>query len=130
MIVSVPKETFPGERRVALVPAMVPPLTRAGLEVRIESGAGESAGYLDEHYAAKGATVTASLDELFAADVILQVRTAGANPQAGVTTVERLREGHTVIGLADPLGRPEAARRVVERGAALFALEQLPRITR
>jgi NAD(P) transhydrogenase subunit alpha len=130
MIVAVPKETFPGERRVALVPAMIPPLVKAGLEVRIEAGAGQSAGYPDEQYADKGAAVTDSADEIFAADCLLMVRTAGANPEAGAATIDRLRQGQYLIGMADPLGQPEVAQRVAERGASLLALELLPRITR
>ena len=130
MIVAVPRESFPGERRVALVPAMIPPLVKAGLEVRIEAGAGLQAGYPDEQYADKGATVTDSADEIYAADCLLLVRTAGANPEAGEATIERLREGQYLIGMADPLGQPEVAQKVAERGASLFALELLPRITR
>jgi len=130
MIVAVPRESFPGERRVALVPAMIPPLVKAGLEVRIEAGAGLQAGYPDEQYADKGATVTDSADEIYAADCLLLVRTAGANPEVGEATVERLREGQYLIGMADPLGQPEVAQKVAERGASLFALELLPRITR
>jgi len=130
MIVAVPKETFPGERRVALVPAVVPSLIKAGLEVRIEAGAGLAAGYPDEQYTAKGAQVVSSPEEIRQADILLQVRAAGANPDAGADAIDQLREGQIVIAMADPLGTPEPARRMAERGAVLFALELLPRITR
>jgi NAD(P) transhydrogenase subunit alpha len=129
MIVGVPKETFPGESRVALVPAGLPALTKAGLEVRIEQGAGRAAGHPDREYSGKGATVT-SRDEVFAADVILQVRAAGAAPQSGDADLARLRSGQVVIAMADPLGEPAAADRWALSGATLFALELLPRITR
>ncbi|MGA2064304.1 MAG: Re/Si-specific NAD(P)(+) transhydrogenase subunit alpha [Thermoguttaceae bacterium] len=130
MIIGVPQETFPGERRVALVPALVPLLTKAGLEVRVQSGAGLSAGFPDGQYADKGAKVAPSRDEVFAADIVLQVRAAGANPQAGKADLPRLHRDQTVIGLCDPLGEPQAIQEVAARGVNLFALELLPRITR
>ena len=74
MIIGVPRESFPGERRVALVPAVVPNLAKAGLEVVVEAGAGVEAGYPDAEYVNKGAKVVASRGDVFsAADVIVQV---------------------------------------------------------
>jgi len=130
MIVAVPNESFPGERRVALIPAAIGSLTKAGLEVVVESGAGLEAGFTDEAYTKAGARVAADRAEVFAAAVLLHVRTAGANPEAGRADLERLRPGQVLIGMADPLGSPQAAQEVAERGATLFALEMLPRITR
>jgi NAD(P) transhydrogenase subunit alpha len=130
MIIGVPQETFPGERRVALVPAIVPALTKAGLEVRVQSGAGLSAGFPDGQYADKGAKIAPTREEVFAADVVLQVRAAGANPQAGKADLPGLRQGQVVIGLCDPLSEPKAIEEVAARGVTLFALELLPRITR
>jgi proton-translocating NAD(P)+ transhydrogenase subunit alpha len=130
MIIAVPKETFPGERRVALVPASVPPLTKAGLEVHIETGAGAEAGFPDQEYAEAGARIVASRDEAFAADVVLQVRTLGANPEAGKADLSRMRKDQVVVGHADPLGNAAAAQDIAATGARLFALELIPRITR
>jgi NAD(P) transhydrogenase subunit alpha len=130
MKVAVAKETFPGETRVALIPATVPSLTKAGLEVGVESQAGLAAGYPDEQFAEKGATILDSRDEVFAADVVLHVRTAGANPEAFRDDVPRTRAGQVLIGLADPLGQPQVTAEFAETGASLFALELLPRITR
>jgi len=130
MIVAVPKESFPGERRVALIPPAVASLAKVGLEVVVESGAGLEAGFTDEAYTKAGARVVADRAEVFAAEVLLQVRTAGANPEAGRAELEQLRPGQVLIGTADPLGSPQAAQDVAERGATLFALEMLPRITR
>jgi len=130
MIIAVPKETFPGERRVALVPSSVPPLTKAGLEVHVESGAGAEAGFPDQEYADAGAKVVASRDEAFQADIVLQVRTLGANPDAGRDDLSRMREGQVVVGHADPLGNASAAQDIAATGARLFALELIPRITR
>ncbi|HJN45940.1 MAG: Re/Si-specific NAD(P)(+) transhydrogenase subunit alpha [Vicinamibacterales bacterium] len=131
MIVGVPTETFPGERRVATIPAVVPALTKAGLDVLIEPGAGESAGFLDAAYTDKGARIAAGRARLFAdADVILQVRSLGANPVNGRDDLELLRPDQTVIGFSEPLGEPQAARDLAARGATAFSMELIPRITR
>ncbi len=130
MIVAVTRETFPGENRVALTAAMVPTLIAAGLEVWVESSAGAAAGFPDESYTDAGAKVVADRRELFAADVILQVRAAGANPNAGRADFARFRPGQIVIGICDPLGTPGPAREMADHGATLFALEMVPRITR
>ena len=130
MIVGIPLETFPGETRVALIPASIPALAKAGIEVHVQSGAGQAAGFPDSHYVEKGAKIAASRDEVFAADVVLQVRAAGANPQAGKADLPKLSAGKIVIGLCDPLGQPQANREFAATGATLFGLELLPRITR
>ncbi len=129
MIVAAATETFPGERRVALVPASVATLTKAGWEVRIESGAGERAGFADAQYADKGAQLV-SRDEAFSADCLLQVRTLGANPAAGQDDMCRYTSGQIVIGLCDPLGAPQQSKLLAEKGVTLFALELVPRISR
>jgi NAD(P) transhydrogenase subunit alpha len=129
MIVAAVKETYPGERRVALVPASVGPLVKAGWEVRIEHDAGLAAGFPDERYTDKGATIV-SRDEALAADCLLQVRTAGANIEAGESDLGKLHAGQVVIGLCDPLGMPGHARAMAERGVTLLSLELVPRITR
>ena len=130
MQVAVLKETCPGERRVALVPADVPKLAKAGIEVLIEPGAGEATGIADATYAAKGAKVAASRDAAFAADAIAQVRCLGANRVIGRNDLPRLRAGQIVIGMCDPLGEPQAVADVAATGATLFALELIPRTTR
>ena len=130
MLVSVLKETFPGERRVALVPASISALTKAGIHVVVESDAGLAAGFTDDQYTEKGAKVTGDREELFHADVVLQVRSLGANQEAGRTDLEHLGEDQVVIGMCDPLGAAEAARDLAATGASVFALELIPRITR
>ncbi|MBK9302894.1 MAG: Re/Si-specific NAD(P)(+) transhydrogenase subunit alpha [bacterium] len=130
MIVGVPRETAARERRVALVPAAVQALVKAGLEVVVERGAGEASGYPDADYAAKGARLAAR-DEVFAAaDVLVQVRGPGAAPDGGAADLARCRSGQTLIGMHDPLGDPGAVARLAERGVTAFALELVPRITR
>jgi NAD(P) transhydrogenase subunit alpha len=131
MIASVPKETYPSERRVALVPAGVTELAKHDCQVKIESGAGIAAGFSDDAYREKGAEVVGDRGALFeTADLLLMVRTPGANPAEGQADLDRLSERHTLVGTADPLGNPHVAQQLAERGAALFALEMLPRITR
>ena len=131
MIVGVPTETYPGERRVATIPAVVPALTKAGLDVLVETGAGDAAGFLDAAYIAKGARIATDRQQVFAdADVVLQVRSLGANPVAGRADLERLRPGQTVIGFSEPLGEPGAAGELAARGVSAFSMELIPRISR
>jgi proton-translocating NAD(P)+ transhydrogenase subunit alpha len=131
MIIGVPKETYPGERRVALVPGALPALTKAGLEVLIEAGAGKEAGYPDAAYQEKKAKIAPDRAGIFsAADVILQVRGFGANPEAGRADLDIMKRDQTLIGFYDPLNSPAAAKELAGRGVMVFALELLPRITR
>lgn len=131
MIVGVPRETFPGERRVALIPGALAPLRKVGAEVLVESGAGDGAGFPDSEFADKGARIAASRQELFAAaDVVLQVRCLGANPEAGRADLALLRPGQTLIGFWEPLAAPELVAAAAAAGVTAFAMELMPRITR
>jgi NAD(P) transhydrogenase subunit alpha len=129
MRIAVLKETFPGERRLALVPASVPLLAKAGVEVWVESGAGKAAGFLDALYAEKGAKLVSRGDAL-AADCLLQIRALGANPEAGRADLAAFRTGQIIIGMAEPIWNPQAAKELADRGVTLFAMELIPRITR
>jgi H+-translocating NAD(P) transhydrogenase subunit alpha len=130
MIVAIVRETHVGEKRVALIPAALPPRVRAGVEIVVESGSGLAAGFSDAEYTERGARVVASRSEAFAAEIVLQVRTAGANPTAGGADLELMRRGQSVIGLGNVLGAPQAAAEVAARGASLFDLALLPRTSR
>jgi len=131
MIVGIVKESFPNEARVAMVPALLPQLAKGGIEVVIESGAGDAAGFLDEEYSAKGAKVVAGRAEVFgSADVIAQVRALGANPEEGRSDLDLIREGQAVIGVCEPLTEHEANQAMAAKGATLFSMEMMPRITR
>ncbi len=126
MIVGVAAESAGGERRVALVPAVVSRLGASGAEVLVESGAGNAAGFSDEDYLAAGARIAGSAAEvLAAADIVARV---GAPD--GAAELEGLREGQTIVGLLDPLGSPGGVAALAERGVNAFALELLPRISR
>src|SRR5713101_9656994 len=108
MIVGVPRETYPGERRVALVPAVIPNLKKAGLEIIVETGAGLEAGYPDADYIAKGAKIAAKRAEVFsAADVVLQVLCYGSNDKTGKADLPLFRRGQVLIGFLRPLGSLE-----------------------
>ncbi|MEX0701156.1 MAG: Re/Si-specific NAD(P)(+) transhydrogenase subunit alpha [Planctomycetales bacterium] len=129
--VGVPQETFPGERRVAAVPATVAALGKKGLRVLVQRGAGVAAGFSDEQYAAAGAELVEGRGDLFArADVVLQVRAAGANLPKRDDDAGLFREGQTVIAHVEPLAEAQAAADLAAQGVTLFGLELVPRITR
>jgi H+-translocating NAD(P) transhydrogenase subunit alpha len=131
MIVGVPRESFPGERRVALVPAVVPMLAKAGLEVLLEAGAGAEAGYLDANYIAKGAKIAASRAEVFAAaDIIAQVLGYGANDLTGQADLPLLRRDQVLIGFLRPLSSAGPVGELASKGVTSFSVELMPRITR
>jgi NAD(P) transhydrogenase subunit alpha len=131
MIVGVPRESFPGERRVALVPAAVPNLTKAGLQVVVEAGAGIGAGYPDADYAAKGAKIVADRAEAFrAADIVVQVLCYGSNDKAGKADVPYFRSGQVLIGFLRPLGSLETIQEIASKGVTSFSVELMPRTTR
>jgi NAD(P) transhydrogenase subunit alpha len=131
MIIGVLKETFPGERRVALVPAVIPNLAKAKLEVVVEAGAGFSAGYTDAEYAAKGAKVIPERAAVFAAaDVVVQVLCHGSNDKTGREDLPLLHRGQALIGFLRPLGGIETLREVAATGVTSFSVELMPRTTR
>jgi len=131
MIVGVPRESFPGERRVALVPAAIPNLTKAGLEVVVEAGAGAGAGYPDADYIAKGAKIAADRAEVFrAADIVVQILCYGSNDKTGKADVPLFRRGQVLIGFLRPLGSIETLQEIASKGETSFSVELIPRTTR
>lgn len=131
IVIGVPKETFPGERRVALLPDVIPNLAkRQNATVIVERGAGVEAGILDSEFEAKGAKIVDRNEVFASADVVFQVRTFGANPEAGQSDLSLMRQGQIVIGYTESLGDPEHSKKMAETGATVFSLEMLPRITR
>jgi NAD(P) transhydrogenase subunit alpha len=131
MIVGVPRETFPGERRVALVPSVVPTLAKSGLEVMIEAGAGLEAGYPDADYIAKGARIVANRAEVFrAADIIVQVLAHGSNDKTGEADLPLFRRDQVLIGFLRPLGELKTIQQIAATGVTSFAVELMPRSTR
>lgn len=131
MIVGVPCESYPGERRVALVPAVLSNLAKAGLQVLIEAGAGAAAGYPDAEYSEKGASVVATRAEVFSeADIVAQVLCHGSNDKTGKADLPLLKRGQILVGFLRPLGAPETLQEVAATGVTSFAVELMPRTTR
>ncbi len=129
MIAGVPREMFEGENRVALVPAMLPSLAKANMEVLVERGAGVAAGFPDSAFEQKGARVVSRSALFGQADCILQVRCYGADSDDG-TDLAMLRPGQMVVGFFDPLSFAQRIHEVATTGATCFAMELMPRITR
>ncbi len=117
------KESAPGERRVALVPASIPTLAKAGWEVLIEAGAGQAAGFADSQYTDKGGRVVAR-EEALRAEAIAAVRVVDAK------TLSTLKPSQVLIAQLDPLGTPKTIEALATTGATIFALELIPRTTR
>jgi len=117
----VPREIESDERRVALVPESVPKLKASGLDIAVETDAGEAASFPDQAYADAGAEL---VSDAFAADVVVKV----AKPS--VDEIARLRDGTVLIGFLEPLTDPEGVERLRSRGVTGFAMESIPRITR
>jgi H+-translocating NAD(P) transhydrogenase subunit alpha len=131
MIVGVPRETYPGERRVALVPAVVPSLKKAGLDVLVQAGAGLQAGYPDADYVEKGARLAPTREEVFAAaDILVQFLCHGANDKNGSEDLPLLRKGQVLVGFLRPLGTVKTVQDIASRGVTSFSVELMPRITR
>src|ERR1700758_3577531 len=131
MIVGVPRETFPGERRVALVPAVIPTLAKAGLQVAVEAGAGFEAGYPDTDYVAKGAKILSQRAELFrTANIITQVLCYGSNDRTGKADLPLFQRDQVLIGFLRPLGSVETLTEIASQGVISFSVELMPRTTR
>jgi len=129
MKIAVLKETFPGETRVALVPAAIPPLIKAGHTVNVERAAGAAAGFADDAYTAAGAELV-DRDGALQADCVLAVRIAGSCGEAWAADRGKLSAATALIGMADPLGGWQACAEDAATGATIYALELVPRITR
>lgn len=120
MRIGVPKETAPGERRVALVPEIVAKLAASGIDVVVEAGAGEAASFTDDAYRDAGA----EQGDPWGADIVAKVRIP-SDEELG-----RLREGQLLVGFLQPLSNPQGIERLAGRGVTAFAMESIPRITR
>ena len=131
MIVGVPRESFPGELRVALTPAVVPSLAKAGIEVVLETGAGVGAGYPDADYVSKGAKLLPQRADVFrTADIIVQVLGYGSNDKSGKGDLALLRRDQVLVGFLRPLGNLETVQEIAATGAISFSVELMPRTTR
>ena len=130
MIVGIPKEIAPGERRVALVPDALKTLSAIGVEVLVQSGAGDASGFHDAEYEAAGAKLEADAKALLGrADLVVKVQPPRELPD-GSHEIDALRSGAAFIGFLRPLDEPELARRFAERNVTAFSMELMPRISR
>lgn len=131
MVIGVPKETYPGERRVALTPAVIASLAKGGLDVLVERGAGIEAGYPDHEFEIKGAKLVQSRSAVFAgAHIITQVLCYGANDVNGAADMPLLRRDHVLVGFLRPLGSQDILQQVAATGVRAFSVEMMPRTTR
>jgi NAD(P) transhydrogenase subunit alpha len=131
VIIGVPKERYPGDRRVALVPAVLPVLIKAGFEVHIQSGAGIEAGYTDSLYSDKGAKIVPDRAAVFAAaDIVAQVLCYGANDITGKQDVPLYRRDQILVGFLRPFGEQQVVQEVASAGVTAFSVELMPRTTR
>jgi NAD(P) transhydrogenase subunit alpha len=131
VIIGVPKESYPGERRVALVPVVVPMLAKAGFQVVVEAGAGEPAGYPDTLYVDKGAKILPDRAAVFAAaDIVAQVLCYGSNDVTGKADLPLMRRGQVLLGFLRPLGSAEILQQIARTGVTSFSVELMPRTTR
>jgi NAD(P) transhydrogenase subunit alpha len=130
LTIGVPRETFPGERRVAITPRATESLGKLGAGVIIEESAGVDAGFPDQQYVARSARVGTRADVFQQADIIVQVRSLGANPERGRPDLALLRDGQIVIGFGEPLTAAGEMADLAKAGVSFFAMELMPRITR
>lgn len=128
MIIGVPKEIAPGERRVALIPDSVKQLVGLGPEVVVQAGAGSAAGFEDEAYIDAGARIVEGAVEALGTDLVLKVQLPGET--ADGHEVDGLREGACLISFLKPLDQTDVTQRLVDKGVTAFAVELMPRITR
>ncbi|MGH7930243.1 MAG: hypothetical protein ACREQV_20900 [Candidatus Binatia bacterium] len=131
MLIGVPKESYPEERRVALTPAVIPSLTQIGSKILIEAGAGAGAGHSDEDFKQSGAEIVESRREIFSsADIILQVLALSANPPSGLSDLALMRPGQALIAFLRPLAANQNILALARAGVTGFAVELIPRVTR
>jgi NAD(P) transhydrogenase subunit alpha len=131
MIAGVIAETLAGERRVALVPSVVPALAKIGVSVLVQQGAGAAAGFTDAAFGEKGAEIAPSAADVVAkADLLLRVRMSPEGTEAGRQDLALLRPGLAVIAFLDPLNEPGLARSLAAKNVTAFSMELMPRITR
>ena len=129
MMIAVPRERFPGERRVALTPEVVGHLLKLGFEVSVEAGAGELAAFSDDAYRAAGARIVENAPSLCAdAHIVVKVRAPSIAPVGD--EVELLREGSTLISFIWPAQNEALLTRLSARNVTVLAMDCVPRISR
>ena len=122
-MIGIPKETYPGEKRVATAPEVVQKLIGLGFEVVVQSGAGDGASFYDDAFVAAGAKIAASAAELWSsADIVFKVRAPSAEE------VGLLKEGATLISFVWPAQNPELMKELAARKGTVLAMDAVPRL--
>lgn len=130
-IIGIPRESVPGETRVAIVPAMVKELVKLDARVLVESGAGAGAHFGDGEYEEAGAEIVTAPDSLYGgSDILLKIRAPAFNEKTGSHEADLVKEGGALLGMLSPMGNKELLDKLVARKTTSFSLEFLPRITR
>lgn len=125
MLIGVPKESYPGENRVSIIPSDVKKLVKLGAEIVIEAGAGANAGFSDEEYNQTGARVSSGRDEILAAsDVVLRLR------KPSVDEIGKLKQNAIHISYLDPFNERELIEEFRRREITAISMEMIPRTTR
>ena len=124
LTVGVPKETAPGERRVALIPDTVKRLTGSGVNVNVQRHAGTASGHNDDAYRSAGATIVDDAQQAFAADVVIKVQ------KPAPEETELLRSGATLIALLQPMTNLDLVSDLASRKITSFSMDAIPRTTR
>jgi NAD(P) transhydrogenase subunit alpha len=123
MIIGIPRESLPGETRVAATPQTVGQLIKLGYEVVVESGAGAASSFADDSYTEAGAGV-ASAEQVWSADVVFKVNAPDS------AEIRALRDGATLVGLISPALKPELVEELSSRPITVLAMDAVPRISR
>ncbi len=130
MIVAIPREIVPGEKRVAAVPSTVKELIRKGITIHVESGAGESSFISDDDYKDAGAVIVTDTRKLFSeADIILKVNPPVLNEALGVHEADLIREGAIFVSLFQTTREIDAVKRLMDRKVTAFSMTNIPRTT-
>jgi H+-translocating NAD(P) transhydrogenase subunit alpha len=125
LLIGVPRETFPGEKRVATVPDVVEKIIKLGFNVAVESGAGDAANFADDTYRAAGAQIVGSAAELWAmSDIVFKVR------GPSMDEVALMREGGTLVSFIWPAQNPELMQQLAAKRATVLAMDSVPRMSR
>lgn len=130
MKVGIPKETFPGETRVSMIPEVVKRLSANGMEFIVEKGAGVLAGYHDADYEAAGATLQSDHASVLASDIVLKVQRPGDGSAGEPDEVGMLKEGATLISFLQPFANPALIEKLAAAKITAMSMEMVPRITK
>lgn len=130
MVIAVPKEILPGENRVSITPDVASKLIKKNFQIHIEKGAGEGAGYTDEHYEKAGAKLYDNLNDLYqSADIITKVQRPLDHPTEGKNELDLIKEGTLLITFLYPLNYPELAKECASKRINVISMDAIPRTT-